>query len=722
MDSIVNFGMTPESFDSDCELLNKLIDTERYEIAFNYIRDMLYHCDYTEQQTMKLYALQSRCEAIDDGHYTEYDKSKVEEISVAIKNNQNSPDANLTVTVTTCKRLDLFGPTVNSFIACCTDLKKYIKRWVVVDDNSSDEDRVEMSALYPFIEFIHKTPEQTGHSKSMNIIREVVDTPFIFHMEDDWRFFTPWNFITRCLRVLNMNEKYGQCLLNKVYGEDIKTFSRIAGGYKRYTKEGDKYFIHEYVAEPDTGSLAGKLGGMQYSSCSYWPHYSLRVGVTRMSALRHIGKFDNDGCFEMIYGVKYVINGYITTYLNNVYCTHTGRRTYERDGDKLNAYDLNKQSQFGSAPKTQKAEPPPPVETPKPKRVVRSGVMKIKTHVINLKRREDRLKSFREDNDNQLISYNIFDAIDGKKLTPCHNIQKLFEHNDYKYRRGIVGCALSHIVLWQEIITTDTSGIIIEDDAKLTPHFTNKAVKLIADTPNADIIFFGHHAYKPKPEDAVLDKDPVAEQWTREKCQRESAGGTTAYFITPKGARNMMEFIREHSVINGIDWVMFKTANINNIYYSTPHIAFAPFAQMQGASADTDIQNCYDTVGYSDISEWIFRELDFWGETGVKNKFPDFPDEYAKKHGKTLDDEKSKISCYNDMCTGKQLLSYVSIFPNNNSVKESLHLQPVKYYTIGKYIFSVPEHMIDERVEQNVMFADSWNSYNFVAPSVSQCR
>jgi hypothetical protein len=57
----------------------------------------------------------------------------------------------------------------------------------------------------------------------------------------------------------------------------------------------------------------------------------------------------------MDYANKYVEKGFKTAMLDCCYSTHIGRRTYERDTKKLNAYDLNNEQQFGDAPKEQKA-------------------------------------------------------------------------------------------------------------------------------------------------------------------------------------------------------------------------------------------------------------------------------------------------------------------------------------------------------------------------------
>ena len=48
-------------------------------------------------------------------------------------------------------------------------------------------------------------------SNSMNIIRDNVNTPYIFHMEDDWLFFNKKNYISECLEVLSSNINIKQC-------------------------------------------------------------------------------------------------------------------------------------------------------------------------------------------------------------------------------------------------------------------------------------------------------------------------------------------------------------------------------------------------------------------------------------------------------------------------------------------------------------------------------
>jgi hypothetical protein len=92
----------------------------------------------------------------------------------------------ITFVITTCKRLQFFIETMDKLIFHCQDLF-LIKRWICVDDNSSEEDREIMKKQYPFFDFIMKTPEQRGHAKSLNIVLDAIKTKYVFFFEDDWR-------------------------------------------------------------------------------------------------------------------------------------------------------------------------------------------------------------------------------------------------------------------------------------------------------------------------------------------------------------------------------------------------------------------------------------------------------------------------------------------------------------------------------------------------------
>lgn len=724
----------------DLSEVRALIERQEFVKAHSIILEKLLTLYDDDGPITELLRLQEKCESIDDGKYAIYNKEKVEALTAAIEKAKLSPPKprSVTVTMTACKRPDLFFPTVDSLINCCTDLIEYIHDWIVVDDNSDEKDREEMRRKYPFINFVMKTPEEKGHARSMNMLIPRIKTPYFFHLEDDWRFFIPGRFITRCLDVLEENPKFGQCLLNKSYGEDLFYCGKIGGGYRRYTKNFQRYYIHEYLAGDALQVVHDRLQSLGLSHSCYWPHYSLRVGLTRTRVLATVGQFNETAQhFEREYAYRYIQCKFLTTYLDNVYCTHTGRKTYERSTTKLNAYDLNKERQFGEDPKlledaeikldsvsssvkknaTQNDQPPD-----KPQN---SKNIIIKTFIINLKRRDDRLKDFHKNNWKELCNYHVFDAIDGMKLKPNHTLQRLFQHNNYNYRRGIVGCALSHIAIWNELITNNMDGLIIEDDAVLTKDFMCKFMIALSSSPEADIIFLGHHPYPEylNPKDFRMDLDPTTERWSRARCQRESMGGTTAYYITKKGAASMLNYINQNSVTNGIDWVMFKTADINKIYYCSPFLAFADCVDYK-PYADTDIQNVFDGTGYESLEVWLKEEVKYWmkelNETSICGKLLDFSENKNSKI-KFLDISSFKEGDEKRVIDKKTLLSSVNII-KCSKLPEELNLYPISFYIVGReHIITVPDNMITDSHRRSRTFDGYLNRYSPLG-NMNDCR
>ena len=111
------------------------------------------------------------------------------------------------MTITTCKRYDLFKRTIDSFLINCKDILK-IDYIYCVDDNSSKEERKEMINNYEFIKYYLKKEEEQGHKKSMNIIWNKLKgcgAKYWIHMEDDWLFIKPCNYVEESIKFL---EKY----------------------------------------------------------------------------------------------------------------------------------------------------------------------------------------------------------------------------------------------------------------------------------------------------------------------------------------------------------------------------------------------------------------------------------------------------------------------------------------------------------------------------------
>lgn len=253
--------------------------------------------------------------------------------------------ADVTFTVTTCKRLDLFERTMNSFLNCCTDLHR-IARFVCVDDNSSPEDRERMQTLYPFFEFIFKTDAEKGHARSMNLLREKVATAYWLHMEDDWEFLVEADYIGRATEVLDAEPELAQVVFNRNYAETLANRSLVGGVVKRHPISGKRYVLHEHV--PPEGHAAffqkhppGVLSNM------WWPHFSLQPSLMRADRILSLGPFKEEGShFEQDFARRFMAEGFRTAFFDMTVCQHIGRLIAERGSGKLNAYELNGVQQF----------------------------------------------------------------------------------------------------------------------------------------------------------------------------------------------------------------------------------------------------------------------------------------------------------------------------------------------------------------------------------------
>jgi GR25 family glycosyltransferase involved in LPS biosynthesis len=447
-----------------------------------------------------------------------------------------------------------------------------------VDDNSSEEDRVKMKEKYPFFEFYFKTPQEKGHPRSMNIIRDKVKTPYIFHMEDDWQFISKRKYISECMDVLSQSDKFGQCLVNRNYAETERDF-KILGGIENKTNAGTRFFIHEYCAtEEELNNFNIKYGNSP--NCAYWKHFSFRPSLLIKHILTNLGAFDEKvSHFEMEYSSRYSQAGYLSTFLDDIYCLHIGRLTSERfDPEKTNAYVLNDEKQlFG------KEEPQP----------------SFKTYVLNLDRRPDRMESFRKSIEGIDLQYERFSAIDGSKLTPNKQLQRIFEGNDYNMREGMVGCAMSHVKMYIELINSKYDFFcILEDDVTFVPDFLQKFKYTCDNLPKEwDICYLGHHLWKKFKTADYYDKEayPIFEKWSTKQSLKYSMGGTGGYLISKNGARKFLEILNKVGMLNGIDTMQQKSADLMNIYYCKPHLIYSDCCTPEKTS-DTDIQYNYKSL------------------------------------------------------------------------------------------------------------------------------
>ena len=103
----------------------------------------------------------------------------------------------------------------------------------------------------------------------------------------------------------------------------------------------------------------------------------------------------------------------------------------------------------------------------------------MKTLVINLSHRKDRLEKFKENN-SEFISYDVLKAVDGYKLEYAE-LQRMGFDTDHNWidpilntplTKGEVGCFLSHWKAWKQCIKLNEPILVLEDDAIVTEDFS----------------------------------------------------------------------------------------------------------------------------------------------------------------------------------------------------------------------------------------------------------
>lgn len=464
---------------------------------------------------------------------------------------------------TTCKRIDLFKQTINSILNQIEDIC-LIDYWFCVDDNSCQEDRKEMNKLYPWIDYYMKTFEEKGHRKSMNIIYkklEELNPKYWFHLEDDFLFFDKIS-IKKVLDSFNLLEKNNvkQILFNRNYAETISEYN-IKG---HQTTNNKNLVLHLH-----------KNDSAEYLNCHYWPHFSFRPSIIDVEAILKLGDFNSENqFFEMDYAKKYNSAGYKSGFLNKISNIHIGKLTSQQGTEYKNAYLLNNEEQFKNK--------------------------KCFIKIVNLERRQDRKeyieKLFRE---NKIEKYNFFKAVDGKKLQPNLNLAKLFKNNDFNSKKGVIGCALSHLNLWKELLKDKDNDfyIIFEDDIEVCDNFNKKLLNLYSEMKNKEYILLGYHMFEERRKN-VHSIYKNEKEVTINKLDKDLyIGGTFGYSINKQGAKILVDYINKNGIKHGIDYLIKIIPELKS-YECQPQLVFSEWNE-NGKQIDSDIQNLSQVFDFS---------------------------------------------------------------------------------------------------------------------------
>ena len=219
------------------------------------------------------------------------------------------------------------------------------------------------------------------------------------------------------------------------------------------------------------------------------------------------------------------------------------------------------------------------------------GTCKFKTRIINLKRRHDRkLKMEAQLKQQSFTDYAFMNAVDGNKLIPTEHLYTLFKDNDFNYRKGVIGCALSHMTLWKQLIRESDCElyVVIEDDAEFVDNFEvklNQAIRLFVNEPRAELCFISGFSIK-TPCSSVNAMQLI-------KKKNDTVDGLGGYILKKSGAARFMQYYATHSIKRAIDASIVDNFK-EHLYELNQYLIKTPFF-----GQDTDIQQTYDCISFS---------------------------------------------------------------------------------------------------------------------------
>lgn len=246
----------------------------------------------------------------------------------------------LALTITTCKRIDLFLKTIRSFTENCLDLHS-ITTIIHYDDSSNPEDRKrmynELLFLFPNVIIYNvyfnneDIKSNRRHLEIMKIWKsQVMLFDYVFHLEDDWLFVKKFN-LQEGIDLLKNNPDValvGYSWERKIFPSNLFVPKQIGNFWEWFYS--DKFVINEplFIDETEMKYLP-ENHWVKYIN---WPYFGFRPGIHDIKKINQLENFnDSMSSFELEFAIRFSKN--FKSFLHNDrICYHIGQES---------AYDIN---------------------------------------------------------------------------------------------------------------------------------------------------------------------------------------------------------------------------------------------------------------------------------------------------------------------------------------------------------------------------------------------
>lgn len=181
-----------------------------------------------------------------------------------------------TVVLTSCGRQDLLTRTIDSFLRFNT---APIARFIVIEDGPAELNAA-LQDRYSSENFLWlSTGRRVGQLRAVDQAYQYVETPYIFHCEDDWEFYAS-SFIELSMQVLEQNVTWLQVYLRAlvdIYGHPLYEEVHVAG-MARY-----RILKHDWDA----------------AYYGLWHGFAFNPGLRRLSDYHRIGSYQSCAVFDV---------------------------------------------------------------------------------------------------------------------------------------------------------------------------------------------------------------------------------------------------------------------------------------------------------------------------------------------------------------------------------------------------------------------------------------
>lgn len=118
----------------------------------------------------------------------------------------------VSITLTTCGRMDLLEKTISSFHECNT---YPIDEFIIINDNNNNKRELDIKYKKNYI-LIHNN-ERKGLLSNIDTLFTTARNEYIFHLEDDWMFDNSTNFIKNSISILDKRKDIHHVWLRHEY-------------------------------------------------------------------------------------------------------------------------------------------------------------------------------------------------------------------------------------------------------------------------------------------------------------------------------------------------------------------------------------------------------------------------------------------------------------------------------------------------------------------------